>query len=329
MAMRIELGKFANINGLEQWLTIRGDDTANPVLLMVPGPGAALSRMADFFSPWEKDFTLVQWDQPNAGATLARSGNPVSLSIDRIVQDGIAVAEFACRTLQVHRIAVLGISAGTIVALNLAKRRPDLFSAYIGTGQVVNWAHQDTLSYEALLDDARSAGDDAMELELENLGPPPYGCSAHDAIKSKYAGALTAAEQRALASLDPSVMARMHAPPAGATYVPAGLEAGDIKAAAAAAYETLRAEIVNFDAHSLGLEFAVPMFFLQGELDVFTVNSQVWLYAEEIQAPAKEFDLIDGGGHSVFLMRDAFLQALNFHVHATALQRASRAFSDP
>ena len=172
----------------------------------------------------------------------------------------------------------------------------------------------------AWLDAARSAGAADVVTELENLGPPPYGCSSHDAVKSKYAGALTAAERRALASLDPQVLASANAPPAGATYAPAGLEVGDVRAAAAAAYETLRAEIVNFDAHSLGLEFAVPMFFLQGELDVFTVNSEVWLYAEEIQAPQKEFDLIDGGGHSVYLMRDAFLHALNFHVHATALQ---------
>lgn len=323
--MRLELGKFVDIHGQQQWITIRGDNPANPVLLIVPGPGAAFSRMADFFSPWEKDFTLVQWDQPNAGATLAKCGNIEGLSIDRIVRDAIAVVEFVCRTLQVQRIAVLGISAGTIVALNLAKRRPDLLSAYVGTGQIVNWAHQDILSYETLLDDARNAGHRDVVTELERLGPPPYECSAHDAVKSKYAGALTAAEQRALASLDPWVLASMNAPPAGATYVPAGLQMGDVRGAAAAAYDALRAEIVNFDAHSLGLEFAVPMFFLQGELDVYTVNSEVWLYAEEIQAPEKEFDLIDGGGHSVYLMRDSFLQALNFHVHATARQGAALA----
>ena len=92
--MRLELGKFVEINGLQQWITIRGDDPANPVLLILPGPGTALSRMAEFFSPWEEDFTLVQWDQPNAGATLAQCGSVEGLSIDRIVRDAIAVAEF-------------------------------------------------------------------------------------------------------------------------------------------------------------------------------------------------------------------------------------------
>jgi pimeloyl-ACP methyl ester carboxylesterase len=304
--MPIELEQFADINGQPQWLSMRGDDSANPILLIVSGPGTALSRMGEFFAPWQRDFTVVQWDQPNAGATLAKSAAPVGLSLERLIQDGIAVAQFVCRALHARKIAVLGISGGTIIALNLVKRRPDLFSAYVGTGQIVNWAHQDFLSYETLLDDARSAANGDMVAELEALGPPPYASTAEDAIKSKHAGALTAGEKQALIALGP-VMA-------------------DIRAAAAAeataAYEALRAEIVEFDAHSLGLDFAVPMFFLQGELDVFTVPSMVWRYAEEVQAPQKEFDLIDGGGHSVFLMRDAFLAALNFHVRAAALERA-------
>jgi pimeloyl-ACP methyl ester carboxylesterase len=305
--MPIELEQFADINGQPQWLTMRGDDSANPVLLIVSGPGAALSRMGEFFAPWQRDFTVVQWDQPNAGATLAKSAAPVSLSIDRLIQDGIVVAQFVCSALQVRKIAVLGISGGTIIALHLVKRRPELFSAYVGTGQIVNWAHQDFLSYETLLDDARDAGNGDMVAELEALGPPPYVTTAEDAIKSKYAGALTAGEKQSLIAFGPPVMEDMWA---GAV------------AEATAAYDALRAEIVEFDAHSLGLDFAVPMFFLQGELDVFTVTSMVWRYAEEVQAPQKEFDLIDGGGHSVFLMRDAFLAALNFHVRAAALERA-------
>jgi pimeloyl-ACP methyl ester carboxylesterase len=312
--MPTELAQFVDINGQPQWLTVRGDDSANPVLFIVSSPGTALSRMTEFFAPWQKDFTLVQWDQPNAGATLAKSTAPVILSIERIIQDGIAVAEFICRSLHVRKIAVLGISRGTIIALNLVKRRPELFSSYVGTGQIVNWAHQDFLSYETLLDDARSTGNDHVLTELESLGPPPYASTAEDAIKSKYAGALTAAEKRALEALDPSVMFDIW--PAASTE-------------AIAAYDALRAEIVEFDAHRLGMDFAVPMFFLQGELDVFTVASAVWRYAEEIQAPQKEFDLIDGGGHSVFLMRDAFLAALNFHVRAAALdgQRSMNKFN--
>ena len=70
----IDEGRFVRIGGIEQWITIRGDDRSNPVLLYLHGgPGFPMSFMAPAFADWEKDFTLVQWDQPGGGATYSRN----------------------------------------------------------------------------------------------------------------------------------------------------------------------------------------------------------------------------------------------------------------
>src|SRR6187402_3281029 len=84
-------GMFADIHGVPQWVTIRGSDAANPAVLILHGPGFAMSPMAPLFAPWEADFTIVQWDQPGAGATCARAGGPgaMPLSLDRLVEDGL------------------------------------------------------------------------------------------------------------------------------------------------------------------------------------------------------------------------------------------------
>jgi hypothetical protein len=50
---------------------------------------------------------------------------------------------------------------------------------------------------------------------------------------------------------------------------------------------------------------------LQGELDAITVTSEVRVYADAIEAPRKVFALLEGAGHSAFLMRDEFLASLN------------------
>jgi pimeloyl-ACP methyl ester carboxylesterase len=323
----IDEGFFADILGCDQWITIRGSNSKNPLLLILPGPGAGICRMAPFFAPWERDFTIVQWDQPGAGATHAKPGSTsrIGLSYKRLVTDAIAVVELVCRKLAAPKVVVLGLSGGTIVALQLVKRRPDLISAYVGTGQVVHWARQDALSYHLVLDQARAAGDRSAIAELVAIGEPPYKNTATDAIKSKHAGALTTVEQLVLASLEPGVFAAMKSAPPGARYIPKDIVLEDIGAVALVTYDLLREEILAFDAYELGLEFLVPMFFLQGELDVFAVTSEVKEYANEILAPRKEFILVQGGGHSSHLMRDSFLSLLNEHVRPTALLSAAGA----
>jgi pimeloyl-ACP methyl ester carboxylesterase len=310
--MRVDDGQFVTIFGVDQWITLRGLDSNNPALLIVSGPGAAFSRLAPFFEPWERAFTLAQWDQPGAGGTQAKNGDAGTgeLTYARLARDGIAVAEFVCRRLRVGKIAVLGISGGSIVALMMVKQRPDLFFAYVGTGQIVDWARQETLSYARVLEQARALGNAEAVAELENLGPPPYPDAAADAVKSKYANTLTPVEQGVFASLEPAVMAAINSPPAGARYVPPGLPVLDVMTTAMAAYARLRDELVAFDARKLGLDFEVPMFFFQGDRDTFTVVSLVEGFVADIRAPQKALELIEGGGHSAFFVRDAFFELL-------------------
>ena len=190
-ARSIDRGLFLDIGGLPQWVTLRGQGVANPALMIVGGPGAAFTRWAPFFEPWEAAFTLVQWDQPGGGATWARSGDEATgpITLHRLVRDGLAVAEQALAILGARKLILLGMSGGSIVGLMMAKARPDLFAAYVGTGQFTHWARQDALSYARVLRQAPASGDSAAALALEALGPPPYPDTASDAIKSRYAGA--------------------------------------------------------------------------------------------------------------------------------------------
>ena len=50
--------------GIDQWVSIRGSDRRNPVLLyMHGGPGYVSIPMSWWFNRgWEEYFTIVQWD---------------------------------------------------------------------------------------------------------------------------------------------------------------------------------------------------------------------------------------------------------------------------
>lgn len=66
---RINSSEFIPIGGIDQWVTLRGEDVSDPVVLFLHGgPGSPLTPYAStIFKDWDKELVLVQWDQRGAG----------------------------------------------------------------------------------------------------------------------------------------------------------------------------------------------------------------------------------------------------------------------
>jgi pimeloyl-ACP methyl ester carboxylesterase len=77
----IERLEKSRIDGIEQWVSIRGADRRNPVLLYIHGgPGYVSMPMSWWFARgWEDYFTVVQWDQRGAGKTYMLN-NPATIA---------------------------------------------------------------------------------------------------------------------------------------------------------------------------------------------------------------------------------------------------------
>ena len=149
-----EEGLYVPIGGIRQWIQIRGEDRANPVLLYVHGgPGASALALSWAWQPWEKYFTVVQWDQRGAGRTYRLNGDAEApgMTIDQMTKDGIEVAEYLRAHLHKEKIVLLGHSWGSILGINMVRRRPDLFSAYVGTGQFVEAERNEAYNYAHVL----------------------------------------------------------------------------------------------------------------------------------------------------------------------------------
>ncbi len=174
----IDEGKYLKVGGIEQWVTIRGEDRANPVVLLLHGgPGDATNPWGHAgFRTWLKTYTVVQWDQRGSGRTLGRNGrdSAATLTIDRLVQDGVELADALRRSLRKDKIILVGHSWGSVLGVLMAKAKPDLFQAFVGTGQVGDPARGYHVAFDALLAKARAVGDARALRELEEAGPPPY-----------------------------------------------------------------------------------------------------------------------------------------------------------
>jgi pimeloyl-ACP methyl ester carboxylesterase len=168
----------ALIGGIDQWLSVRGQDKANPMILFVHGgPAAPLTPgMWQFQRPLEEYFTIVNWDQRGAGKTFGEV-NPESISdtirIARYVDDAVEVAEHVKRRYGKDKLILVGHSWGTIVGMHAALKRPDLFHAYVGIGQVINVQDNERLSFDYGLQQAKAHDNIEAVRELEAIAPYP------------------------------------------------------------------------------------------------------------------------------------------------------------
>ena len=166
------------VGGIDQWLSVRGQDVANPIILFIHGgPASPLSpTMWQFQRPMEEYFTMVNWDQRGAGRTFL-TVNPDSISntihVSQYVSDAIEVAEAVRRKHQARKLIVMGHSWGTVIGMKAALARPDLFYAYVGIGQVINTRTNERLSFEYGLDQARKANNTEAIREMESIAPYP------------------------------------------------------------------------------------------------------------------------------------------------------------
>ena len=164
-----------NINGTEQWITIRGHDLNKPILLHLGmgGPGGGGFATRSLFEPLERDFVVVAWDEPGTGKSY--QALPIAtLTPDRFVEDAYALTMYLRERFHQEKIYVYGVSWSSIIGVKLVQQHPDLFHAYIGNGQMVNTTENDILGYELALDYLTKKGDAKTVETLRRNGPPPY-----------------------------------------------------------------------------------------------------------------------------------------------------------
>ena len=166
------------IGGIDQWISIRGQDRANPVILFVHGGPATptMPGLWQFQRPLEEYFTMVHYDQRGAGKTYREDHSEAvaqSLRIQAYVDDLVAVAGHVRERLGKDRLVLMAHSWGTIPAMHAVLARPDLFLAYVGVGQVIDVRENERISIEYGLAEARRRGNADAVREIEALLPYP------------------------------------------------------------------------------------------------------------------------------------------------------------
>jgi pimeloyl-ACP methyl ester carboxylesterase len=308
---------YVRIGGIDQWVQIRGEDRNNPVLLWLNGgPGFTTIDDTYWYRQWEQRYTVVMWDQRGEGKSFDRSGPSIkdTMSIAQLTKDGAELAEYLTRRLQKRKIILLGHSWGSVLGVHMVHARPDLFSVYVGTGQLASERQTALASYPLVLERARLHGNKQAEQDLLAAGAPPYPEDVRAWIPL-----LTWAQ-----TLDPRPIA--NPPPSAGSlwlrmrrFVRFDEIAPGITPAVQFSMFTLWPDLLKDDLRSLGSRFDVPVVFIQGAEDITTVTALAKDYFDGIEAPSKRFVSLAGAGHlAIFTDREGFLRTLDEHARPFA-----------
>jgi pimeloyl-ACP methyl ester carboxylesterase len=319
-ASGIDEAFFVAVRGTQQWITIRGRKRSNPVLMMIHGgPGVSNGAFAVDLLPYETDFTVVQWDQPGAAKSSVRAGRTTdpNLTMAGVTQDGIGVAEFLKAHLHRNKIILLGWSWGSIIGVEMVRKRPDLFAAYVGTGQIVNEQAGEAISYSRVLERAYAARDEQAVRELE-AGPPPYSRQAELGTQRKWSSIYAGDSTPIVEIVRLAVFAPRYS--LGDIW---GYLTGVVASQNHFIGVNMEGEFTKVDLMAGNIVFAVPIFIIQGTEDVWTPADLSRVFVARLTAPEKAFIPIEGAGHAALVRNaSAFLKAMNSRVRPIGIQQS-------
>lgn len=287
------------IGGLKQWVYVRGQDRNNPIILFVHGgpasPMAPVSWM--FQKPIEEYFTVVNYDQRAAGKTYA-SNDTINLDktihIDNYVDDAIEIAQYIKNKYNKKKVILMGHSWGTVVSMNAALKRPDLFYAYVGIGQVINTKDNEELSFEYALKKAKKDKNETALKELQSIAPYPGDkpITRERIIIARtwpqYYGGLTAYRNNS----NYFYQAPLLSPEYSETDAQA-IDQGNIFTLGKILPEFLKVDFKQVT------EFPIPVFMFMGKHDYTTPSKPTELWLKNVEAPTKKGIWFENSAHLI------------------------------
>ena len=282
-----------NTGGHDLGLMIRGTSTENPVLLFLAGGpgGSELGAMRRHLPALEESFTVATWDQRGAGTSYDELDPTQTVSLEGYVSDTIAVTDYLRERFSQDKIYLAGQSWGTTLGVMAVQQRPDLYRAFVGTGQMVSQLASDRIFYEDTLAWAETTGNQGLVDQLQAAGPPPYEAMfpyetalSHEQAVYPYdhTGNSEGSGQMSenLLISEYTLIDQVH-----------------VLGAFMDTFAALYPQLQDVDFRKTATEFEVPMFFVQGAHEAGGRAQPFADWYPMIQAPVKDMVVFDSSGH--------------------------------
>jgi len=293
----IEWSGYVRINGVPQWLLIRGEDARNPLLLFLHGgPGSPETVLAGrrYSAEIEKHFVVVHWEQSGTCKSYSAAMETTPLTNEQLVSDVDAVSRYLLATYRRNKLYLIGHSWGSYLGIIAISDNPELYHAYIGVGQFVNAIEQERTSMRFTLDYLARKGDKAGLAKLAALGEPPYARPLRDIMRQRRV--LWRAGGTFGPGYSPARILRN-------SLVCPQYELFDmwrfVKGQIYSLRSILRQNYWDRELDKTRLRFAIPVYFFVGHRDYNTPFELAEAYFDKLEAPRKEKVIFEQAAHMI------------------------------
>ena len=286
-----------NINGHKQWLRIRGELAENPVILYLHGGpgGSQIPSFRHYQLAWERDFTIVHWEQRGAGKSWSRDLDPRTVTLSQIVSDGLQVIDYLSNRFGRTDIVLLGHSWGTFLGIHLLQARPKAIGVYIGIGQITNQIQSEQRMHAFALNAALEDENQAATTQLKRLeGYPLSRCAPPDVAAVRQWARHYGFLGSGLSDVARTYQRLMDTPEYSLMDIYRFLK-GTLVSSETPGKTMLTDPDVQPAAMSL--EFDVPMYLISGRRDHFTPADLADEYLNAVLAPVKKHVVFEESGH--------------------------------
>ena len=295
------------LNGRKEWISIRGENRSKPVLLFLAGGpgGSQLAATRYELAKLEKDFIVVNWEQPGSGKSYSAIPRK-NLTPEIYVEDGTALVRSLLKEFKQEKLYLLGESWGSALGIFMVKEQPELYHAFIGTGQMVAFEETEKIDYALAMKLAKENGDQKVVDTLRKNGEPPY---YGNSVTTKSATYLNYLSQKMVGN--PEIQNGGFQTMRDAAKEYGILDKVNYLRGILQTFNHVYPQLYNVDLRKEYSTLDVPVYFLLGKHDINAPLSLTEDYYQKLDAPNKEIIWFEHSGHNPWINEpERFVEAV-------------------
>ncbi|MBE2221361.1 MAG: alpha/beta hydrolase [Anaerolineae bacterium] len=289
------------LGGHKQTIMIRAHSADLPVLLYLSGgPGQSdLPYSRVLFADLTQDFVVVSWDQRGTGKSYAALDPIETLTLDQAVSDTIELTNYLRERFDEDKIYLMGESWGATLGVLAVQQHPELYYAWIGSGQMVSQRETDRQLYHDVLALAERTGNTALAEQMLAFGEPPYAdtpypnavvMGIYDQLGTPYMPPQDYIERGTAANVGPWGIL-------GSEYNL--VEKVNMMRGLIDMFTVMYPQLQEIDFRQDVPRLDVPVYILDGAAELTARRDLALAWYNQLDAPSKQIYTFDNAGHSV------------------------------